>query len=100
MEISSGLLSLVPISDALAVKENLTMESVVLTLRSLDGRDKATKVTLQYTGTATDDLFAMYRTLIRRPEAAGASMLFRGIGEVLVHKQRTAAFSSFLCLKG
>lgn len=40
----SGLLSPVPVGDALAVKEGLSLESVVETLRKLDGRDKATKV--------------------------------------------------------
>lgn len=40
----SGQLSLVPIGDALAVKEELSLESAVVTLRKLDGRDKFTKV--------------------------------------------------------
>lgn len=35
---------MVPIGEALAVKENLSLESAVVTLRSLDARDKATKV--------------------------------------------------------
>lgn len=41
---TSGLLSPVPLGDALAVKEGLSLESAVATLRKLDGRDKATKV--------------------------------------------------------
>ncbi|CAN0292404.1 unnamed protein product [Pylaiella littoralis] len=43
----SGQLSLVPIGDALAVKEELSLESAVVTLRKLDGRDKFTKM-MQY----------------------------------------------------
>lgn len=44
--ITSGL-STVPVGDALAVKEEMSLESAVVTLRKLDGRDKATKVCLQ-----------------------------------------------------
>lgn len=36
--------ALIPIDDALAVKEALNLESFVVTLRKLDGRDKFTKV--------------------------------------------------------
>lgn len=43
-DMASGLLSLVPVGDALAVKEDLSLESAVVTLRKLDGRDKFTKV--------------------------------------------------------
>lgn len=43
----TGELSLVPIGDALAVKDDFTLESVVATLGKLDGRDKATKVRLR-----------------------------------------------------
>lgn len=42
--IISNLMPPVPIGDALAVKEELSLESAVVTLRKLDGRDKATKV--------------------------------------------------------
>lgn len=41
---TSGLLPPVPVGDALALKEGLSLESAVVTLRKLDGRDKATKV--------------------------------------------------------
>lgn len=39
-----GLLPLVPIGEAMAVKEGFGLESTVVTLRKLDARDKATKV--------------------------------------------------------
>lgn len=42
-----GLLPLVPIGEAMAVKEGFGLESTVVTLRKLDARDKATKV-LEY----------------------------------------------------
>lgn len=42
--IISNSMPTVPIGDALAVKEELSLESAVVTLRKLDGRDKATKV--------------------------------------------------------
>lgn len=41
---ASGVLSLVPISEGLAVKEDFSLESAVVTLRKLDARDKFTKV--------------------------------------------------------
>lgn len=41
-----GLLPLVPIGEGMAVKDDFSLESTVLTLRKLDARDKATKVTL------------------------------------------------------
>ena len=37
------MLSPVPVGDALAVKDALSLESAVATLRKLDGRDKFTK---------------------------------------------------------
>lgn len=43
-EMTSKLLSLVPVGDALAVKEEFGLESMMATLRKLDGRDKFTKV--------------------------------------------------------
>ncbi|CAM9518221.1 unnamed protein product, partial [Ectocarpus fasciculatus] len=42
-----GTPALIPIDDALAVKEALSLESFVVTLRKLDGRDKFTKL-MQY----------------------------------------------------
>lgn len=39
-----GLLPLVPIGEGMAVKDDFSLESTVLTLRKLDARDKATKV--------------------------------------------------------
>eukprot|EP00752_Nemacystus_decipiens_P006731 g6053.t1 len=77
---SSGQLSLVPVGDALAVKEGLSLESAVATLRKLDGRDKATKM-MQYGARffywwfATTDpalsqrAFKLYRTTQRSRKA-------------------------------
>eukprot|EP00903_Cladosiphon_okamuranus_P010800 g10203.t1 len=78
--VTSRLLSPVPVGDALAVKEGVSLESVVAILRKLDGRDKATKM-MQYGARffywwfATTDpalserAFKLYRTTQRSRKA-------------------------------
>lgn len=45
---ASEVLSIVPLREAFDVKEDLSLEAAVVTLRKLDARDKATKVQKQY----------------------------------------------------
>lgn len=48
-----GFLPLVPIGEAMSVKEGFGLESAVVALRKLDARDKATKVLVALTITIT-----------------------------------------------
>lgn len=102
MKPSSGLFAMMPISDALAVKENFTLESVVLTLRSLDGRDKTTKVTLNCRNLYT--LHVCYVPYIGE-EARGSYYItavscFWGSPGTQTSGLLNCCFSSFLYLKG